>query len=547
MNWDNKNLVIGTLALGMAAAYPLTAGAAPAVPPPGESLEHQQVQEAGKIENNAPEGEAIQTDLRFSLTGITVEHEGMKLSDEELAKETKAYIGKEIGAEELNQAVDAITRYARTHGYPAAAAYIPNQTAVDRQLLIKIEPGRYGKVKLENNSKLKSRLAKGLLSGLKEGDIIRTGNIEDVLFNLRDLNGIETVGVLSPGEKQGTSDLTVKVADTKATDLILYAENYGSKSAGRYRYGLQGSWNNPGGTGGRLNLGFLISNRRQHGYNIAYEMPVGHSATKIGVGFSRSDYELGSTFTAFGAEGIANTWSIYGRTPLWNRAQSSMSLVYGFSYRDIKDELSRYNFSWKKHSHAFNLGIEGMVRGTGNVMTYNAGITTGTLTPDSDAAEAMARAGDTQGRFTKATFDLNAVHAFDKHFDVLMKLSGQKASSNLDSSEHIYLGGAKGVRAYPQGEASGDEGILGTLELRWHTKLKGLTLSTYFDAGHVNIGRSGNEGNMTLKGWGIGLTYVQPNNWFARLDYARRIGSDELMSEDANSRQRVWFLAGKMF
>ena len=242
MNWDNKNLVIGTLALGMATAYPLTAGAAPAVPPPGESLEHQQVQEAGKIENNAPEGEAIKTDLRFALTGITVEHEGMKLSDEELAREIKAYIGKEIGAEELNEAVDAITRYARTHGYPAATAYIPNQTAVDRQLLIKIEPGRYGKVKLENNSKLKDHLAQGLISGLKEGDIIRTGNIEDVLFNLRDLSGIETVGVLSPGEKQGTSDLTVKVADTKTTDLIIYAENYGSKSAGRYRYGLQGSW-----------------------------------------------------------------------------------------------------------------------------------------------------------------------------------------------------------------------------------------------------------------------------------------------------------------
>jgi hypothetical protein len=52
---------------------------------------------------------------------------------------------------------------------------------------------------------------------------------------------------------------------------------------------------------------------------------------------------------------------------------------------------------------------------------------------------------------------------------------------------------------------------------------------------------------MTLKGWGIGLTYVQPNNWFARLDYARRIGSDELMSDDARSHQRMWFLAGKMF
>ena len=52
---------------------------------------------------------------------------------------------------------------------------------------------------------------------------------------------------------------------------------------------------------------------------------------------------------------------------------------------------------------------------------------------------------------------------------------------------------------------------------------------------------------MTLKGWGLGLTYTRPGDWFARLDYARRIGSDELMSREAEGRQRVWFMAGKMF
>jgi hypothetical protein len=52
---------------------------------------------------------------------------------------------------------------------------------------------------------------------------------------------------------------------------------------------------------------------------------------------------------------------------------------------------------------------------------------------------------------------------------------------------------------------------------------------------------------MTLKGWGIGLTYSKPNDWFARFDYARRIGSDENMSNEARSRQRMWFIAGKVF
>ena len=526
---------------------PFTAGAAPAVPAPGESIESQEVKPAEGIENTTPKAEQTATELRFTLTGITVEHEDMKLSDEALDKRLKDYIDKEIGEKELNAAINSVTEYARTHGYPAASAYIPDQTAVDGKLTVKIEPGRYGRIKLENSSRLNSKLAAGIMSGLHEGEIIRTNSLETALYNLRDLNGVDTVGILSPGEAQGTSDLTVKIADSKQTSVILYAENYGSKSAGRYRYGIQGDYNNPLGTGGKFTLGYLLSNQKQRNYNVSYEMHLGHSATKVGIGYSHADYELGSVFSALGAKGTADTYSFYGRTPLLNTSNNVLNLIYGYNYRDITDELANYNISWEKHSHAFNLGLDGLLRSTGNVLTYNVGMTTGTLVPDSDTARMQAAVGGTEGRFTKGTFEVTGVHAFDPHFDVMLKLSGQKAASNLDSSEHIYLGGAKGVRAYPQGEASGDEGILGTFELRYHTKVKGLTLSTYFDAGHVNISKNGTDGNMTLKGWGIGVTYIKPNNWFARFDYARRIGSDELMSEDAKSRQRMWFLAGVMF
>lgn len=128
----------------------------------------------------------------------------------------------------------------------------------------------------------------------------------------------------------------------------------------------------------------------------------------------------------------------------------------------------------------------------------------------------------------------------------MMKLSGQLAGSKLDSSEHIYLGGARGVRAYPQGEASGDEGLLGTIEFRYRTKLPGLTFSLYYDAGHVNTEKNG-SGNQTLQGWGIGLTYMKSEDCFARLDYARRIGLEEGLSNNAESKQRIWFLLGKMF
>ena len=553
MNKQNANGIIsktavftGSLALFCAVSFPFVASAGTAVPQPGESIRGPRPQQNVSLENVDKGNQQDTRSVRFTLKEIRVEHEGIKAKDEEIAKITQKVIGHEIDATELNAAIGNVTRYLRSHGYPAAAAYIPEQTAVDGKLLVKVEPGRIGKVHLTNESGLKDKVAERMLAGLKPGDIIRTGKLENALYNLRDLSGVEVQGVLSPGTEQGTSDLTVRVTNKKKTSVILYAENYGSENAGRYRYGLQGEVRNLSGAGDRLNLGTLISNNHQHNYNISYETTLGRSASKLGIGFSRADYELGNAFAALGAEGIANTYSIYGRTSLWNTTDSSLALTYGYDYRDIKDELTKFNVSWKKHSHVVHLGLDGMQRGPKSNIQYNATLYTGKLVPDSDMAETLATLGKTKGHFAKATVDVTAVQGLSRNVDVLLKLSGQKAANNLDSSEHIYLGGARGVRAYPQGEASGDEGILGTLELRYHTPVKGLVLSTYFDAGHVRIEKEAGDG-MTLKGWGVGLAYTKPNDWFARFDYARRIGSDENMSDDARSRQRMWFIAGKVF
>ena len=527
-------LRVGSLALFCALSFPLVALAETAVPKPGESLQGTQPPKQNVSLENVDKGAGQQgtESVRFILTEIRVEHEGIKVKDEKIDAITRKIIGKEIGAAELNATIANVTRYIRSHGYPAAAAYIPEQTAVNGKLLVKVEPGRLGAIHLTNESGLMDKTAKGLLAGLKPGDIIRTRKLENALYNLRDLSGVEVQGVLSPGAEQGTSDLTVHVTNKKKTSVILYSENYGSKDAGRYRYGLQGEVRNLSGMGDRLNLGALFSNNHQHNYNISYETTVGHSATKLGIGFSRADYELGNAFAELGAEGIANTYSIYGRTPLWNTSESS--------------DLKQFKISWKKHSHVFHLGLDGTQRGPQTSLQYNATLYTGKLVPDSEMADALGTLGKTKGHFTKGTLDVTAVQGLGKNFDMLLKVSGQKAATNLDSSEHIYLGGARGVRAYPQGEASGDEGLLGTLELRYHTPVKGLVLSTYFDAGHVRIEKE-DYGSMTLKGWGIGLSYTKPNDWFARFDYARRIGSDDKMTEDARSRQRMWFIAGKVF
>lgn len=534
----NRNPILPT-ALSLLLLFPAVGLAAPAVPRPQESLGEKPGREAA-LENELPAPSEHPAEVSFTLQSITVETGPLSLDAARLDAITAPYAGHEVTARALGEMLTALTNYARESGYPAAGAYIPEQTAKEGHLLVRFLPGEVGEVRIQNDSRLNDDLARGIAARLHPGAVITSRDLETALYTLDNLSGVRAAGALTAGRETGTSDVTIRLRDDKACTGTVYAENYGSKSSGRYRYGLAANLEDVGGTGGRLSAGLLISNHNQHGYNLAWEMPVGHSATRLGIGFSRSDYELGSIFSQLGAEGMANTYSFFGETPLWQTSRSALSVTYGFDHREMRDSMS--GFSWKKHSEAFHVGLSGMGRRDGSFLRYGAELRMGTLTAGSEIADVLGRAGETLGGFTKATLNVTAVQSLGHSTDLLLKAQGQIANRNLDSSEQLYLGGAQGVRAYPHGEASGDEGALGTLELRYHTPVKGLTLSTYLDAGHVRLVRS-HHASETLKGWGIGLAYNN-HGWFARLDYARRIGGPTILSDDAKSRQRMWFLAG---
>lgn len=531
-----------------------TAEAVSSLSKPGEEVEKAQPQADAKVESNLPNLPSEAQEVHFTISNVRLDAQELKLNKEALAKILSESVGVETTLPAFNQTIDKVTAYCRAHGYPASAAYLPAQESSDGTVTIKVIPGRYSEVHIENNSRLKEDVIKSFLKGLKPGDIIRTSALETALYSISDLSGTKAIGILSPGKDFGTSNLTVRVEDGKSTNTVLYAENYGSKSSGPYRFGLQESLYNVGGTGARINVGALISNDNLHNYYANYEALVGHGGTKLGIGYSRMDYKLGNDFRNLGANGTANTISLFGSRPIYHLDDRKLEWRFGYDYRMLKDEYDRFpDANVKKHSHSVHVGLEGYNRWTGAAADYNVTLTAGTLGTDSDQARQFAEWTETDGGFTKLEASATGVQALGHQTDVMLKVSGQAAFNNLDSSEEMYLGGANGVRAYPQGEASGDEGVMGTLELRYHTNVPGLTLSTYFDAGTTRVHHHGtawtDNGSTTLKGWGIGVSYTKPNDWFARFDYARRIGGFDGMKDgdDAASKDRMWFILGKIW
>lgn len=529
-------------------AVTATAFAAPSLSQPGQDIKGQMPAPQAQVEK-AAEPAPQASEVKFKLTGVKIDASELKVDAAALEAMLAPCVGRETTLTELNAALARVTAYCRSHGYPASAAYLPAQDSKDGKVTVKVIPGRYGEIKLDNHSRLKDKVARQLLRGLQPGSIIRSSKLETALYSISDVSGTRAVGVLAPGKAFGTSDVTVRIEDGKPTNTVLYAENYGAKSSGRYRYGLQHTVYDVGGTGGRLGLGTLISNSHMHNYYANYEMPVGRGGSTLGLGLSQMDYKLGGAMRDWGANGKADTVSLFGSDPFYHLHDATLKLNYGLDYRRLEDDIDKYQgyADSKKHSVSVHVGVEGSAQLPKTALSYDATLTAGHLTLGSEFSRLRDETAHTAGTYTKLSVDGTVVRSLGHSADVLVKASGQMASRNLDGSEQMYLGGANAVRAYPQGEGSGDVGLLGTAEVRLYTNVPGLVLSTYLDAGHVRLSHDGSDGSETLKGWGLAASYTRPGDWFARLDYARRIGESKYLSEDAKSKSRVWFLLGKIW
>jgi hemolysin activation/secretion protein len=140
-----------------------------------------------------------------------------------------------------------------------------------------------------------------------------------------------------------------------------------------------------------------------------------------------------------------------------------------------------------------------------------------------------------------------------------MNVQGQWTTKNLISFEDISLGGPYAVRAYPVGEATGDQGWYGNIELRYLVNtpkdfIGYLQLSGFYDRGtvHVNSNNSVNgvlissPNIISLPGWGVGATWSNPADFNVNVSYAWKIGN-YINVAGMNQPGQLWINASKSF
>jgi hemolysin activation/secretion protein len=173
-------------------------------------------------------------------------------------------------------------------------------------------------------------------------------------------------------------------------------------------------------------------------------------------------------------------------------------------------------------------------------------LTAGRLQLDADSEIQDAASARSAGGFFKVGYQLQRLQALSPRFALALNLSGQVANKNLATAEKFQLGGSQGVRAYPEGQASGDEGWLANVELRWQAA-PDWQLQAYEDAGAIQTNRHpwtdvGNHNHLSGAGLGLAWTRQRMNLTFT----AAWPTNHEDPAPQPQRKPRVWaqFAAG---
>lgn len=462
------------------------------------------------------------------------------------------YENKEVSFTELQKAANEVNLYLRKKkGYYLATAFYPEQDIQDGIVIMDVVAGTYGKTNIYNQTNLSDHRAISYSAPMKNGEEIQTRTIEGVLENYNNLPGIEAKAIMKPGEKIGESDIDIILNTLKDTEVSLFTDNYGSKYTGRYRYGANVQFNNPTHNGDSFTIGGMLStNGDTKDWWTSYEAPLSHFGSRLGISYSHMGYELGDWYSRLGGKGRADTLGLYGSTPLIQKSDTFMKLLYGFSWRWFNDRYDAFGYKSDKETRSAYIGIGGAYENPYSYTNYTAIYTRGNTenTHLQFAGERHDELCEDAGNFHKFNLDAVQEDYFGKKKDWKLHFSfhGQMASRALDGSEKMSLGGPYGVRAYPSSEGSVDAGYQFSTEIQYQVS-DGLWFGPFFDIGEGIMDKNRNDHRL-LMGCGLGLQYMnkkeyyhrQPT-WYVRLDWARKIKGEANYSTLTNNDNQIWF------
>ncbi|MGL3108040.1 ShlB/FhaC/HecB family hemolysin secretion/activation protein [Bradyrhizobium sp. BR 1432] len=460
------------------------------------------------------------TKPQFVLRGIDVIG-AHAVSPDRIATAYQSYLGKKVSQADLAAIAGAISDLYREAGFHLSRAIVPPQDIADGRVRIQVIEGAIVQAELKGDGAEQFGV-RPMLGPILAEQPSRLATLERQLFLI---NG-------RPGVRITDTALEEIGGATGRFRLIVYLktwhvfssfgmDNLGSSSVGPWQTYATGTFNSyltPGDTLA-VNLSTIANDPRELGFaRMSYDAPVGVDGVRLGASILYSAVRPGDARRLDSDITTTEAFELRASVVPLQSLSSSLALTAATTFSNVSEHDLYgpwYNDHIRTASLTADYRLQDRFGGTNfATLSYRQGLDIfGASHFDDDQ---LSRVG-ASSNFSVLNLWFTRYQTLNDAWSLKLSAASQTTSRPLFTSQQFYLGGAAFGRGYGAAEISGDNGLAGSLELRFDQKLNfrywtGYQLYAFGDAGAVwNDGYRLSDG-LALTSAGVGVRFFLPDD-----------------------------------
>jgi hemolysin activation/secretion protein len=424
----------------------------------------------------------------FRLTDVAVDGATL-MSPDAIAATWRPFLGTTVSQADLVTIAGSISDLYRAAGFHLSRAIVPPQDIQGGRIRIRVIEGSITDIVVKGERAAQFGVQK-VLAPIAAERPSRRATLERALLLANDLPGarIADSAIEEIGTGSGRFRLTVTVvAWTNYTAVSL--DNRGTIATGPLQAYLASSFNSSvfsGDTFG-INLSTVPNTPQELGFGrLFYNAPIGTDGARIGAVASYGLQKPGDIRSIIDTRDRSASFDLRGSVVPLRSRDASLWLTAGFGVTEsYEDDVIAPDY--RDHIRAVYLTADFQLHDRLNGWNYltvaaRQGLPIlGANTPDGPLNSRF----DGSGTFSKLTAYYTRYQPLSDAWSIKLAFAGQLVSNPLLASEEFYLGSAFG-RGFWGAEISGDNGVGGSIELRYDQALKYDFLKGYQVYGYVD-------------------------------------------------------------
>ncbi|NOJ46086.1 ShlB/FhaC/HecB family hemolysin secretion/activation protein [Bradyrhizobium archetypum] len=450
----------------------------------------------------ATEGQGDSKSL-FVLRHVTISG-AVAVPPDRLVTAYQPYVGKKVSQADLAAIASAVSDAYRAAGFHLSRAIVPPQDVQSGELRIQVIEGNITDLTLKGEGADQFGVRPMLAAVLAERPSrLATLERQLLLINGRPGVRIEDTAIEEIGTASGQFRLILSLK-TWHVFTSFGVDNLGSSSVGPWQsYGTAAfnSYLAPGDSF-VVNLSTTPGDPRQLAFGrLSYEVPVGTDGARIGASGYYSEVWPGDYRHLYSDNIKTESFEVRGSIAPLQSQRSSLTLTAaaGFTNASENDVFGPiYADRIRTASLTSDYRLQDNFGGT-NYLTVNYRHGLDIFGASHRGDDDLSRVG-ASGTFSALNFWYARYQTLTDAWSLKLAAAGQTASGPLFTSQQFYLGGIAFGRGYGSAEISGDNGLAGTVELRFDQKTNLKYLSGYQLYAFVDSGVAWNDGYRLSEG-----------------------------------------------